>query len=87
MDVPAQLAEIDLDRTAREKRLSENQMLLPIPCPSTNSVRDALRAGARRGAGFARRSSACGETEDQVMYTLDGSISPNPLTRQIQRAA
>ena len=83
LDVPAQLAEIDVDRTVREKRLSENQVL-SIPYPATNSVRNALRLMPGVVQDSRGGLHVDGAAEDQVMYTLDGFNISDPLTGKFE---
>lgn len=83
LDVPAQLAEIDPDRTTREKRLSENQ-IISIPYPATNSVRNALRLMPGVVQDMRGGLHVDGAAEDQVMYTLDGFNISDPLTGKFE---
>ncbi|MGH9658468.1 MAG: TonB-dependent receptor plug domain-containing protein, partial [Bryobacteraceae bacterium] len=81
--VPAQFAGIDPDRTAREKRLTENQ-IVSIPYPATNNLRNAMRLlpGVTQDARGGLHID--GGAEDQALYLLDGFNVTDPLTGRFE---
>ncbi|MFB3828908.1 MAG: carboxypeptidase regulatory-like domain-containing protein [Bryobacteraceae bacterium] len=83
IDVPAQLTAIDPDRTTREKRLSDLQMIA-VPYPRTNSLRNALRLMPGVVQDNAGGLHVDGGSEDQVLYTLDGFNIADPLTGRFE---
>jgi hypothetical protein len=83
VNVAAGMTGIDPDRTAREKRISGND-ILAVPYPTTNSLRNAMRIipgvlQDRRGGLHVE-----GAAEDQVLYTLDGFNIGDPLTGRFE---
>lgn len=83
LEVPAQLAAVDLDRTTREKRVSD-LMIVAIPYPSTNSLRNAMRLVPGVSQDNKGGLHLDGGAEDQVLYTLDGFNVADPLTGRFE---
>jgi hypothetical protein len=75
--------DLDFEKTAPEKRLTGTQ-LLQIPYPTTNNLRNVMRAmpgivqDARGGLHLH------GGAEEQVLYTLDGFQINDPLTGRFE---
>jgi len=79
VDVSYSPPDIDLDRTAPEERLTGTQ-ILEVPYPSTNTLRNAMRALPGIVQDSAGGIHLNGGTEEQVLYTLDGFEVNDPLT-------
>jgi hypothetical protein len=83
VDVPYSPPAIDLDRSAPEDRLTENQ-LLEIPYPSTNTLRNAIRAMPGIVQDSRGGVHLNGGTEEQTLYTLDGFQINDPLSGRFE---
>lgn len=74
---------IDFDRTLPEERLTHTQ-LLEIPYPSTNTLRNAMRAIPGIVQDSRGGIHLNGGAEEQILYTLDGFQINDPLTGRFE---
>ncbi|HEX8985987.1 MAG TPA: TonB-dependent receptor [Bryobacteraceae bacterium] len=83
VDVSYSPPQVDYERTTPDERLTGTQVL-EIPYPSTNTLRNALRAMP----GIVQDSHGGvhlnGSTEEQILYTLDGFQINDPLTGRFE---
>jgi hypothetical protein len=83
LDVSYSPPAIDFDRSSPEERLTLTQML-EVPYPSTNTLRNTMRALP----GIVQDSDGGvhlnGGTEEQTLYTLDGFEINDPLTGRLE---
>ena len=79
VDVAYSPPAIDFDRTTSEERLTGNQVL-EIPYPSTNTLRNAMRAAPGVVQDSQGGIHLNGGTEEQVLYTLDGFEINDPVS-------
>ncbi len=79
VDVAYSPPAIDMDRTTSEERLTGTQ-LLEIPYPSTNTLRNAMRAMPGVVQDSMGGIHLNGGAEEQILYTLDGFEVNDPLT-------
>lgn len=79
VDVSYSPPDIDLERTAPAEHLTGTQ-LLEIPYPSTNTLRNSMRALPGIVQDSAGGVHLNGGTEEQILYTLDGFEVNDPLT-------
>ncbi len=82
-DVAYSPPEIDFESTTPEERLTGPQ-LLEIPYPSTNTLRNAMRAMPGVVQDSAGGIHLNGGTEEQILYTLDGFQINDPLTGRFE---
>ncbi len=72
---------IDFDRTSSDEQLTGTQ-LLEVPYPSTNTLRNAMRALPGVTQDSTGGIHLNGGAEEQILYTLDGFQINDPLTGQ-----
>lgn len=83
VDVAYSPPQIDFERTTPEERLTGTQVL-EIPYPSTNTLRNAMRAMPGVVQDSAGGVHVNGGAEEQVLYTLDGFQVNDPLTGRFE---
>ncbi|HVX66255.1 MAG TPA: TonB-dependent receptor plug domain-containing protein, partial [Bryobacteraceae bacterium] len=83
VDVSYSPPQVDFDRTTPEQSLKGTQVL-EIPYPSTNTLRNALRAMPGVTQDSRGGLHVNGGTEEQVLYTLDGFQINDPLTGRFE---
>jgi hypothetical protein len=74
---------IDFERTAPEERLT-NTELLALPFPSTNTLRNIMRAMPGVVQDSVGGIHLNGGAEEQILYTLDGFEINDPLSGQFE---
>ena len=79
VDVAYSPPAIDFERTTPEERLTGTQVL-EIPYPSTNTLRNSMRAMPGIVQDSVGGIHLNGGTEEQILYTLDGFEVNDPLT-------
>jgi hypothetical protein len=83
VDVSATPPAVDMDSTSSEQNLTGND-LLKVPYPTTNNLRNALRAMP----GVVQDSTGAihinGAKENQALYTLDGFNVGDPVTGRFE---
>jgi hypothetical protein len=83
VDVSYSPPAIDFERTAPEERLT-NTELLALPFPSTNTLRNIMRAMPGVVQDSAGGIHLNGGAEEQILYTLDGFEINDPLSGQFE---
>jgi len=83
IQVPAETEGINLDRTDREERLTENQ-ILSVPYPNTHSIRSAMRLMPGVVQDVNGGLHINGASEEQTLFTLDGFNISDPLTGRLE---
>jgi hypothetical protein len=83
VDVSYSPPQVDFERTTPEERLTATQVL-EIPYPSTNTLRNALRAMPGVTQDSRGGLHLNGGTEEQTLYTLDGFQINDPLTGRLE---
>lgn len=83
VDVTYSPPAIDFDRTTPEQRLTGTE-LTQIPYPSTNTLRNAMRAAPGVVEDSRGGIHLNGGTEEQTLYTLDGFQVNDPLTGRFE---
>jgi hypothetical protein len=83
MDVSGATANIDLDKSAPEQRLSGAE-LMEVPYPNNNDLRNAMRILPGVVQDSQGGIHVNGAAEQQVLYTLDGFNVTDPLTGTFQ---
>jgi hypothetical protein len=83
IDVSYSPPAIDFDRTAPEQRLTGTE-LVQIPYPSTNTLRNAMRAVPGVVEDSRGGVHLNGGAEEQTLYTLDGFQVNDPLTGRFE---
>ncbi|HBY63084.1 MAG TPA: hypothetical protein DEH78_24950 [Solibacterales bacterium] len=83
IDVKASGPDVALDTTAKEESLSGNQ-IINIPYPTTNNLKNALRATPGVLADARGEIHVNGAAPEQVQYTLDGFNLSDPSTGRFE---
>ena len=83
VEVSAAATGLDPTRTEPERQL-DNKQLMEIPYPSTNTLRNALRAVPGVVQDSRGGVHVQGGAEDQTLYTLDGFTISDPLTGRFE---
>ncbi len=83
IDVSYSPPAIDFDRTTPEQRVTGTE-LVQIPYPSTNTLRNAMRAVPGVVEDSRGGVHLNGGTEEQILYTLDGFQVNDPLTGRFE---
>jgi hypothetical protein len=83
VDVAYSPPQVDFERTTPEERLTATQVV-EIPYPSTNTLRNVLRAMPGVTQDSRGGIHLNGGTEEQILYTLDGFQINDPLTGRFE---